>query len=216
MKVLAVSGSPRKKWNTATLLNNVLEGAASCGAETDLIHLYDFDYKGCISCFSCKLKDGKSYGKCAVNDDLTPVLDQMESVDALILGSPIYFGEVTGEMRSFLERLLFPYAVYDANHSTLFKKRIKTGLIYTMGIKESHLKQMGYDQRFNFYEMLMRRIFGEAESLIVTDTYQFDDYSRYESTLFDAAEKTKRREEQFPKDCKKAFDMGVRFAQIQG
>jgi multimeric flavodoxin WrbA len=216
MKVLAINGSPRKKWNTATLLNNVLEGAASCGAETDLIHLYDFDYKGCISCFSCKLKDGKSYGKCAVNDDLTPVLDQMESVDALILGSPIYFGEVTGEMRSFLERLLFPYAVYDANHSTLFKKRIKTGLIYTMGIKESHLKQMGYDQRFNFYEMLMRRIFGETESLIVTDTYQFDDYSRYESTLFDVAEKTKRREEQFPKDCKKAFDMGVRFAQIQG
>ena len=187
MKVLAINGSPRKKWNTATLLNNVLEGAASCGAETDLIHLYDFDYKGCISCFSCKLKDGKSYGKCAVNDDLTPVLDQMESVDALILGSPIYFGEVTGEMRSFLERLLFPYAVYDANHSTLFKKRIKTGLIYTMGIKESHLKQMGYDQRFNFYEMLMRRIFGETESLIVTDTYQFDDYSRYESSLFDAA-----------------------------
>ncbi len=216
MKVLAVSGSPRKKWNTATLLNNVLEGAASCGAETGLIHLYDFDYKGCISCFSCKLKDGKSYGKCAVNDDLTPVLDQMESVDAFILGSPIYFGEVTGEMRSFLERLLFPYLVYDANHSTLFKKKIKTGLIYTMGIKESNLKQMGYDQRFNFYEMLMRRIFGEAESLIVTDTYQFDDYSRYVSTLFDVAEKTKRREEQFPKDCKRAFDMGVRFAQIQG
>ncbi len=165
--------------------------------------------------FFLQVERWQEYGKCAVNDDLTPVLDQMESVDALILGSPIYFGEVTGEMRSFLERLLFPYAVYDANHSTLFKKRIKTGLIYTMGIKESHLMQMGYDQRFNFYEMLMRRIFGETESLIVTDTYQFDDYSKYVSTLFDAAEKAKRREEQFPIDCKKAFDMGVRFAQIQ-
>ena len=123
MKVLAINGSPRKKWNTAMLLNNVLEGAASQGAETELAHLYDLDYKGCISCFSCKLKDGKSYGRCAVKDDLTPVLDKIESVDAIVLGSPIYFWEVTGAMRSFLERLLFPNVVYDANHSSLFKKR---------------------------------------------------------------------------------------------
>ena len=215
MKVLAINGSPRKKWNTATLLNNVLEGAASQGAETKLIHLFDLDYKGCISCFSCKLKDGKSYGRCAVKDDLTPVLGKIESVDALILGSPIYFGEVTGATRSFLERLLFPYAVYDANHSTLFKKKIRTGLIYTMNIKESQLKQVGYEQRFNFYDLLMKRVFGESESLMVTDTYQFDDYSKYVSTLFNVEEKAKRYKEEFPKDCQKAFNMGVRFAQAQ-
>lgn len=88
MKVLAVNGSPRKKWNTATLLNKALEGAASQGAETELINLYDLNYKGCISCFSCKLKDGKSYGRCAAKDDLTPVLEKIQLVDALILGSP--------------------------------------------------------------------------------------------------------------------------------
>jgi len=216
VKLLAINGSPRKRWNTATLLNNVLEGAASRGAATELVHLYDLDYKGCISCFSCKLKDGKSYGRCAVRDGLTPVLDRMKSVEALVLGSPIYFGEVTGAMRSFLERLLFPYLAYDTNHSTLFKKRIRTGLIYTMNIPEKRLKQAGYDQRFNFYETLMRRIFGEAESLIATDTYQFDHYSRYESSLFNVEEKTRRRKVEFPKDCKKAFDMGARFAQPQG
>jgi multimeric flavodoxin WrbA len=116
VKVLAINGSPRKRWNTATLLNNVLEGAASQGAETELIHLYDLDYKGCRSCFSCKLIGGKSYGRCATKDDLTPVLEKIQLVDALILGSPIYFGEVTGAMRSFLERLLFPNTVYDENH----------------------------------------------------------------------------------------------------
>jgi multimeric flavodoxin WrbA len=216
VKVLAINGSPRKKWNTATLLNNVLEGAASQGAETELIHLFDLDYKGCISCFSCKLKDGKSYGRCAVKDDLSPVLDKMESVDALILGSPIYFGEVTGATRSFLERLLFPNVVYDAEHSILFKKKIMTGVIYTMNAPETQMKQIGYEQRFKLYESLMKRIFGKSESLVVTDTYQFDDYAKYVSTLFNVAEKTKRREEEFPKDCKKAFEMGVRFAQAQG
>src|SRR5665647_3224861 len=113
MKVIAINGSPRKKWNTATLLNKALEGAASKGAETELIHLYDLDFKGCISCFACKLKDGKSYGKCAVKDELTPLLKQIEEeADAIILGSPIYFGTVSGEMRSSMERLMFPYLTY--------------------------------------------------------------------------------------------------------
>jgi multimeric flavodoxin WrbA len=49
---MAFNGSPRKKWNTATLLERALEGAGSQGAKTELIHLYDIDYKGCISCFA--------------------------------------------------------------------------------------------------------------------------------------------------------------------
>jgi multimeric flavodoxin WrbA len=51
MKILAINGSPRKNWNTATILNSALEGAISVGAQTEMIHLYDFNYKGCISCF---------------------------------------------------------------------------------------------------------------------------------------------------------------------
>jgi len=215
VKVLAVNGSPRTKCNTATLLNNALEGAASQGAETELVHLYELNFKGCISCFACKLKNGESYGRCAVHDDLTPLLKKAEEADAIILGSPIYVGTATGEMRSFMERLMFPYLVYDVNRSTLFKRRIKTGLIYTMGAPEDHFKLMGYDQQFNFVEMIMARIFGQSESLFVYDTYQFDDYSKYESTLFDVEAKAKRRKEQFPKDCQKAFNMGVGFAQIQ-
>ena len=75
MKVMAINGSPRKQGNTATLLNKALEVAKSHGAETEMVHLYDLDYKGCRSCYACKLKGGKSYGKCAIRDSLTPVLD---------------------------------------------------------------------------------------------------------------------------------------------
>jgi len=90
MKIIVFNGSPRKAWNTATLLNKALEGAASQGAETELIQLYDLNYKGCKSCFDCKMKNGKSYGKCAENDDLTPILGRIEEVGGIILGSPIY------------------------------------------------------------------------------------------------------------------------------
>ena len=129
MKVIAVNGSPRKQWNTATLIGKALEGAVSQGAETELVHLYDLAFTGCISCFACKLKGGKRYGRCAVDDSLTPLYARIREADGLILGSPIYLGDITGHMRSFLERLVFPYLVYSDNPKTLFPRRIPIALI---------------------------------------------------------------------------------------
>ena len=211
MYVIAINGSPRKNGNTATLLNKALEGASSQGSTTELINLYDLNFKGCVSCFACKLKGGKSYGKCAYKDDLTPVLEKIESADAVILGSPIYFSEVTGEMRSFMERLIFPYLVYDKNYSSLNEKKKPIGLIYTGNVPESMMKEVEYDRILSRYENLFEKFMGPTESLFVTDTYQFSDYSKYVATAFDESAKAKRRQEEFPKDCEKAFEMGIRF-----
>ena len=212
MYVLAINGSPRKNWNTATLLNKALEGAASQGATTELIHLYDLNYKGCISCFACKLKDGTSYGKCAYQDDLSPVLEKIDNADAVILGSPIYFGNVSGEMRSLMERMLFQYLVYDESYSSLVTKKKPIGVIYTMNIKEDMITEWGYDRVFLANESTFTRIFGASESLLSSDTYQFSNYSNYVTSAFDEAKKSKRRQEVFPKDCEKAFEIGFRFA----
>jgi len=92
MKVIAFNGSPRKEWNTATLLKSALDGAASRGADVELVHLYDLDYKGCNSCFACKLKGGKSYGHCGMRDGLTPLLRKVEAADGVLLGSPVLPG----------------------------------------------------------------------------------------------------------------------------
>ncbi|MGY0373339.1 flavodoxin family protein [Clostridium sp. JNZ J1-5] len=211
MKILAINGSPRKNKNTAALLNKALEGAASQGAETELINLYDLNYKGCISCFACKIKNGESYGKCALKDDLSPILEKAANADAIILGSPIYFASITGAMRSFLERFMFQYLVYDTAYSSLFRKKVSTAFIYTMNVNNDRMKDSGYDELFKYLEMVMKRLFGSSESLIVNDTYQFDDYSKYVATLFDEKKKAKVREEQFPKDLQEAFNMGVRF-----
>lgn len=57
---------------------------------------------------------------------------------------------------------------------------------------------------------IMKLVFGPSESMLVTNTYQFDDYSKYETSGIDVEEKTRVRREVFPKDCDKAFEMGVR------
>jgi len=215
MKVIAINGSPRKKWNTATLLEKALEGAASEGAETEIIHLYDLNFKGCTSCFACKLKDGKSYGKCAMNDELTPVLEKLKDADAVILGSPIYFANSTGEMRSFMERYMFPYLVFSANPQTLYPRNTPIGYIYTLGAKEEYFDMFGFHKVIELNEGVATGIFGYSESLYSTDTYMFDDYSKYVADRFDPEEKAKRREEVFPLDCEKAFEMGVRFVNRQ-
>lgn len=165
MKVLAVNGSPRKTWNTATLLQKALDGAASRGAQTNLIHLYERNFKGCISCFACKARDGESYGRCAVQDELTPILKMAAEADAWLLGSPIYIGSATGEMKSFLERLAFPYLTYTDPPGTLFPRKIKTALIYTLGATEEMARERHYDLYCRDMAMLMEILFGPTEVL---------------------------------------------------
>lgn len=209
--VIAINGSPRKNKNTAELLKSALKGAASSGANTEIVNLYDLNFKGCVSCFACKLKNGKSYGKCAYKDELSPVLEKIEKADALILGSPVYFGNVTGEMRCFIERLLFPYLVYDANYSSLNKNKIPTAFIYTMNVPEDLMNEWNYPATLGVLEKYIARNFASCESLYVTDTKQFDDYSKYICEVFDPAHKAKRNKEEFPKDLQRAFELGANF-----
>jgi multimeric flavodoxin WrbA len=209
LKVVAINGSPRKKWNTATLIKKALEGSESKGAETELINLYDLNFKGCTSCFSCRTKGSKSYGKCAMQDDLTPILKNIEESDALILGSPIYLGTITGEMKSFMERLIFPYLTYTNPPQSLFPKKINSMFIFTMGILEEMVEESGYNVHFKTVEHYLEFISESSELLFSFDTYQFKDYSKVVADRFDADKKAKRREEVFPLDCQKAYDMGI-------
>lgn len=98
MKFFAINGSPRSKCNTAQLLNESLKGIKSIisDAETEIINLYDIPFNGCKSCFACKKINGRHYGKCVYKDDFKPILEKIVQADGIILGSPVYFGDVTG------------------------------------------------------------------------------------------------------------------------
>jgi len=216
MKVMAFNGSPRKEnWNTVTLLKKALEGAASAGAETELIQLYGLNFSGCISCFSCKKISRKKDGICAVQDDLTSVLGRVKNADALILGTPVYYGAESAATRAFIERLCFPYNKYSKDMASLFPRRINTALIYTMNVSEELLKMFGYDQHIGLTRMCLEMCFGSCELLLSTDTLQYSDYDKYESEIFDKEAKVKRHAEVFPEDCKRAFELGVRMASGQ-
>lgn len=194
------------------LLEKALAGAASVGAETKLINLYDLNYSGCISCFACKTKGGKSYGHCPVNDELAPILNNIEQADALIFGSPIYFGTITGKMKSFLERLMFPYFTYTDPPGSLFPKKIPTAFIYTMNVDKNTMHGRQYDKHISLNETFLTTAFGSTETLCSFDTLQFEDYSKIYAPRFNVEKKLKNRQENFPIDSQKAFAIGVRLA----
>lgn len=168
----------------------------------------DPEYQSCRSCFACKRLGGKHYGHCALNDSLTPVLQQLAESDGIIFGSPIYFGNITGKMKSFFERLLFPFLVYDADYSSLAPKRMPTAFVYTLNLAEDGANAFSYKQNLYSVEFALERLFSVPETLFAYNTYQFDDYSKYKCDCFSETEKAAQREHQFPLDCQSAAQIG--------
>jgi len=118
MKTIILNGSPRKNWNTALMLKEAQKGAESVGAETEYIDLFDLTYTGCRSCLACKRKDAE-HCKCFWKDDLSPIIERIFAADALIIGSPIYLGDITSQVHGLIERLQFCALSYD-NYSNYF------------------------------------------------------------------------------------------------
>ena len=209
MKFFAINGSPRPNCNTAQLLDKALEGVMDVFPDADVerVNLYDFPFHGCQSCFACKIINGKHYGKCVQKDDLKPILERIVEADGVILGSPIYFSDVTGNMRCFLERFMFPFVAYSKTE-TVEHKKMPTAYIYTMNASEELSHQIGYHDLHNHFEMGLSMVFSKPEHLYVYETYQFNDYQKYVSDAFDENERMEIRKNQFPKDLESAFELG--------
>ncbi|OOM14635.1 NADPH-dependent FMN reductase [Clostridium saccharobutylicum] len=128
-----------------------------------------------------------------VKDDIYEVLEKLSQADGIIFGSPIYLGTITGQLQSFLERLLFPYLVYDENYSTIPPKKMPTSFIYTMNASEEFMDKIGCLSTFNKIESSLEHIFTKPLVMYSNDTYQFDDYSKYESSAFSEESKAEHR-----------------------
>lgn len=110
MKVLGIIGSPRKNGNTAAMVNAVCNGAAAVGHETEVINLISLSIQDCIACGACKA--GK-VEYCAINDDMQQLYRLIESADCLVIGTPVYMGQITGQLKNFFDRW---YTFMDANY----------------------------------------------------------------------------------------------------
>jgi len=219
VKALFVDGGPRKGFNTERMLESAMKGASDAGAETTYVRLYDLKFSGCKSCFACKLKNAKTNGVCAIKDDLRPVLEQARDADVIVIGSPVYYSYPSGETRSFMERLLFPNGSYEVDSEgkpLIVCPRKRTAMIFTMNCPESHMEKYHYPTLLGTCADHLRMIFGHSEVLYSCDTYQFTDYSRYAVNVFSEEAKRLHRDEQFPIDLKKAYELGKRLVEGDG
>ena len=117
MKVVAISGSPRKGGNTCILLRRVLDVIEAEGIETELIELAGKKAQGCTACLKCReLADRQCHGRAdAINDCIAAI----DSADGLLIGSPVYFADITPEAKSLIDRLGY---VGGANPGMLTRK----------------------------------------------------------------------------------------------
>ena len=98
--VVIFNGSPRKKGVTSQMIEEMIKGAEEKGKEVTVFQLNDKGVRGCQSCFYCRQHEG-----CACKDDLQPMYDAIKNADAIVFGSPIYFGRITGQAKSWVDRL---------------------------------------------------------------------------------------------------------------
>lgn len=212
-KILILNGGPRKNNNTAKLLASAREGAVSAGASVETIDLYNLNFTDCRSCLACKNKKIAVPWKCYWKDGLTETLEKVYEADAIIIGSPIYFGEPTGEVRSFMVRSTFPALSYDDYKST-FTGKIDVGIILTMNADQNYYDEH-YKPRMEEYFWPFHFLNGKTEILASCDTLQVPDYSRYRMASWDETKKKAHHAEQFPKDLQAAFNLGKRLASQQ-
>ena len=215
MNIVVINASPRKRGNTAQLCKKVVDGAEDNGCDVEYFDLYSYDFKGCMSCFACHLKKNIENPLCFWRDDLKEILKACLKSDAIVIGSPIYYGSITSYAQAFLERLLFAADTYlideDGNRISKIKRNIKTAMIYTMNVP----KEMDYfngEDQLEIMRGYLTNIFGECESLYAYDTKQFKYYSAYANNMFDPEHKEKNEKTQFPNDLKKAYELGQRLS----
>ncbi|RLE99763.1 MAG: flavodoxin family protein [Thermoprotei archaeon] len=103
VRVLGINGSPRKYGNTIKLLLVALKAAEKLGAETELVHLYDYDIKPCLGCL-CDKQTACGY-PCVIDDDMKILYDKILDSNAVIISTPIYWFAPSGVVKNFIDRL---------------------------------------------------------------------------------------------------------------
>lgn len=124
MKTLLINGSPRKDGNTAVALNEIAKALEAEGVETEIFWIGVKPVRGCIACGRCR----EGGGKCVFGDDAANALsEKMAAADAVVVGSPVYYGQPNGALLALLQRALF------SNSASVHGKPVATVAICRRG-----------------------------------------------------------------------------------
>lgn len=143
-KIIAFIGSPRKNGFSTQLLNQVIEGARTAGAEIVTYDLNDEKIKGCQGCFYCRTHEG-----CATQDALQPMYADIQEADGIVASFPLYFGGINGQTKSWLDRM---YPMLDTAFAPRYPgKKIVT--IYSQGNIDPNFMKSAIDGNNMFFNM---------------------------------------------------------------
>ena len=149
MKVVGFSASPRKDGNTAWAVDKILAGAQKQGAKTELWQSGDLDIHPCKGCLGCVQS-----GKCVINDDMQKLYTALEKADALVLGSPVYMGQMSAQAKIFTDRL---FAHITPRFSPRFKQENagkKLILLFTQGNPDHDMFKAYFDYTKAMFQLL--------------------------------------------------------------
>ncbi len=134
MKVIGFNGSPRKNGNTALLIRKVFRELENEGIETEFVQLSHKKIHGCVSCYQCMEKKDE---RCAVHDDAAnEYIEKVVHAQGVVLGSPVYFMDVTPEMKALIDRVGF----VSRSNGGMFRNKVgclvaaarRTGAVHTL------------------------------------------------------------------------------------
>jgi len=149
MKIIGFIGSSRKEGNTTWTVNKILEGAKEQGAETQVWSFSDLEIKPCRGCLACVKGEG-----CVIQDDMQKIYDALKQADVLVLGSPVYMGQMTAQAKIFTDRL---FAQISPRFSPKFKEENagkKLLLVFTQGNPDSAMFQTYFDYTKHIFQLL--------------------------------------------------------------
>jgi multimeric flavodoxin WrbA len=151
MNVIGVIASPRKEGNTAWIVNTILEGAAERGAETQSWSFSDLDIQPCQGCLYCHETSDRG---CIINDDMQKLYVAIEQADAIVLGSPIYMGQMSAQAKTILDRL---FAYISPRFSPFYKEKSvkkKLTLVFTQGNPHANMFQVYLEYTKSMFQLL--------------------------------------------------------------
>lgn len=160
MKIVTLLGSPRKGGNSTEIANRLTDTAKGLGADTRSFELNSLTYRGCQGCYACK----KSLDRCILEDDLTEVLAAVREADIVVLASPVYYGDISGQLKCFMDRTfsyLVPDYVTNKNPSRLAPGKSLV-FILTQGNPDPKL----FDDIYPRYDKFLKW-YGFAESRLI-------------------------------------------------
>ena len=150
MKIACLLGSPRSGGNSSAMAARFISTAGGLGAETVAFNLNQLTYRGCQGCYACKTKAEE----CVLSDDLTEVLAAVKEADVLILASPVYYGDVSGQLKCFIDRT-FSYLKDDYVTNPL-PSRLVPGKKLVFLLTQGDPDETGFADIFPRYDFFFR------------------------------------------------------------